>query len=680
MKRRRVTALLSPLLLAAVCALSVLPTGAQAASVPSPGWSIVASANSSAIQTNEFNGVSCTSAVFCMGVGEFLDLGLNATNETLIEQWNGFKWSIVPAPIPNTGQANELYGVSCKSETLCIAVGFYIASQGGPEQPLVEQWNGSIWSVTPSPFISGSLSGVSCSSVTFCVAVGSVFATDTVDTLIEKWDGIAWSVMASPSSGDVENELSDVSCTSSSACTAVGSYTPGGPTAPTLYDQTLAEKWNGTTWSIISSPNIGAVDNQLYGVSCLTATSCTAVGANEISGFIDQTLIERWNGSTWSIIPSPNEGASTNLLVSVSCTSSSICTAVGSYYVGNASFTLIEQSVGSTWSAVPSPNFPPQNKATPEYNQLNSVSCTSESVCTAAGSSQGPSGVTQTLAVLNYAPLTPPAPPVTSPSTSSVHGYWLVGSDGGIFSFGSAQFYGSAGSLKLQRPVVGIVPTKDDGGYWLDASDGGIFAYGDTQFYGSIPGLGLHPAGSGLPNSLDAPIVGMVPSNDDGGYFMVASDGGVFAFGDAHFAGSCPGIGGCSGAAVAVMPDASGNGYWLVTRTGSVYTFGDAGYYGAPGNTGSPVTSAVRTPDGGGYWILTANGTVYNYGDAGNYGDAAGAFGGFNPATAIFTTTDGNGYWITSANGTVDQYGDAPNDGDMSGTNLNGSIIAATGF
>ena len=216
-------------------------------------------------------------------------------------------------------------------------------------------------------------------------------------------------------------------------------------------------------------------------------------------------------------------------------------------------------------------------------------------------------------------PTSTPTPPAPS------HGYWLVGSDGGIFSFGSAQFYGSTGSLKLQRPVVGIVPTKDDGGYWLDASDGGVFSYGDTQFYGSIPGLGLHPAGSGLPNSLNAPIVGMVPSNDDNGYFMVASDGGVFAFGDAHFAGSCPGIGGCSGAAVAVMPDASGNGYWLVTQTGNIYTFGDAPYYGAPGNTGSPVTSAVRTPDGKGYWILTANGTVYNYGDAANDGDAAGA-------------------------------------------------------
>lgn len=279
-----------------------------------------------------------------------------------------------------------------------------------------------------------------------------------------------------------------------------------------------------------------------------------------------------------------------------------------------------------------------------------------------------------------YGASSSPPPPVTTPSTSTSHGYWLVGSDGGIFTFGSAQFHGSTGSLRLQRPVVGIVPTADRGGYWLDASDGGVFAFGDSGFYGSVPGLGLHPAGSGMPNSLDAPIVGMVPSADGGGYFMVASDGGVFAFGDARFAGSCPGIGGCSGAAVAVMPDATGNGYWLVTQTGHVYTFGDAPYYGAPGPQSVPVTSAVRTPDGKGYWILYANGAIANFGDAGSLGSPAGLYGGLNPASAIFTTSDGAGYWVASANGAVNNYGDAPNDGSMAGRGLNGSIIAATGW
>ncbi len=291
---------------------------------------------------------------------------------------------------------------------------------------------------------------------------------------------------------------------------------------------------------------------------------------------------------------------------------------------------------------------------------------------TLSGADAGDYSVVYTTAANDFTAVPPPPPPT--------YGYWLVGSDGGIFTFGSANFYGSTGSIRLQRPVVGISPTADRGGYWLVASDGGVFAFGDAGFFGSIPGLGLNPAGSGLPHSLNAPIVGMVPSSDGRGYFMVASDGGVFAFGDARFEGSCPGIGGCSGAAVAVVPDASGNGYWLITQSGNVYTFGDAPFYGAPGAQGSPVTSAVRTADGRGYWILLANGTVDAYGDAVARGGPIGSVGGLNPATAIFSDATGGGYWVASAQGAVFPYGDAPNKGSMAGTHLNGSIIAATGF
>jgi hypothetical protein len=270
-------------------------------------------------------------------------------------------------------------------------------------------------------------------------------------------------------------------------------------------------------------------------------------------------------------------------------------------------------------------------------------------------------------------------PPSSSPGPP--HGYWLVGGDGGIFTFGSAQFYGSTGNLPLQRPVVGITPTADRSGYWLVASDGGLFAFGDASFYGSIPGLGYAPAGAvGAPHPLNAPVVGMVPTADGGGYFMVASDGGVFTFGDARFAGSCPGIGGCAGSAVAVMPDGSGNGYWVVTATGNVYTFGDAPYYGGPGTQGSVVVSAVGTPDGQGYWILFANGTVTGFGDAANLGGPIGAASGADPATAIFTTADGGGYWVTTATGAVYTYGDAPYQGGMNSVRLNAPVIAATGW
>ncbi len=259
-------------------------------------------------------------------------------------------------------------------------------------------------------------------------------------------------------------------------------------------------------------------------------------------------------------------------------------------------------------------------------------------------------------------------------------GYWLVGSDGGIFSFGAAAFHGSMGGIPLQRPVVAITPTLTRAGYWLVASDGGIFSFGDATFYGSVPGLGLHPAGSGLPNSLDAPIVGMVPTVTRHGYFMVASDGGVFAFGDAHFEGSCPGIGGCDGPAVAVMPDHTGNGYWLVTSKGGVYSFGDAAFYGAPPPATVPVVDAVSTPDGRGYWLVYSNGAVANFGDAGSFGNALGYVNVFNPATAIFPTADGEGYWVVAARGDVFSYGNATFLGGEAQAGLNGLIIAAYGF
>ena len=297
-------------------------------------------------------------------------------------------------------------------------------------------------------------------------------------------------------------------------------------------------------------------------------------------------------------------------------------------------------------------------------------------ICVVAANGMGPAAHQQLTLTINA----PPAPQPPPPPVPVSHGYWLVGSDGGIFTFGSAQFYGSTGSLRLQRPVVGITPTSGRGGYWLVASDGGIFAFGNAGFYGSIPGLGLGPAGSATPAHLNAPIVGMVPSNDGGGYFMVASDGGVFAFGDARFEGSCPGIGGCVGSAVAVVPDASGNGYWVVTNLGAVYTFGDATYYGQPGTQPSAITSVVATRDGRGYWILDAAGQVFSFGDATPLGGlTTGSTGPFDPATAIFATGDGAGYWVATALGKVSGFGDAPNAGDMSGSPLNGPIVAASG-
>ena len=112
-------------------------------------------------------------------------------------------------------------------------------------------------------------------------------------------------------------------------------------------------------------------------------------------------------------------------------------------------------------------------------------------------------------------------------ATPSGAGYRIAGSDGGIFSFGDAQFYGSTGSMTLNKPVVGMAATSDGRGYWLVAADGGIFSFGDAAFYGSTGSI-----------ALNQPVVGMAATPGGHGYWLVAGDGGIFSFGDAAFYGS----------------------------------------------------------------------------------------------------------------------------------------------
>jgi hypothetical protein len=275
-----------------------------------------------------------------------------------------------------------------------------------------------------------------------------------------------------------------------------------------------------------------------------------------------------------------------------------------------------------------------------------------------------------------------------APAPSGQHGYWLAGADGGVFSFGSAQFYGSAAPYHPAFPVVGITPTPDREGYWLVASDGGVFAFGDAQFYGSVPQLGIASVDSPNPHRLNGPIVGMVPSSDGKGYFLVGADGGIFAFGDAKFEGSCDSIGGCSSGIASVVTDATGNGYWVVTNTGTVYAFGDASNYGsvtaeqyqAAETAYGQVDSAVRTPSGNGYWILFSNGQIYTFGDANYFGSPFGQVTFSDPASSIIATSDGKGYWVITYKGAVYPFGDAPSDGGLTGTSLAGPIVAASGW
>jgi hypothetical protein len=255
----------------------------------------------------------------------------------------------------------------------------------------------------------------------------------------------------------------------------------------------------------------------------------------------------------------------------------------------------------------------------------------------------------------------PPSSPPPAPSNSS---YWLVASDGGIFSFGNAQFYGSTGSLVLNRPVVAMASTSSGNGYWFVASDGGIFNYGGASFFGSEGG-----------KPLNAPIVGMAATPDGGGYWEVATDGGIFSFGDAAFFGSEGGkplnkpiVG------MASTPD--GLGYWLVASDGGIFSFGDAGFHGSTGATSlnKPVVGMAATSDGLGYWLVASDGGIFSYGDAQFLG-STGALALSKPVVGMATTRNGGGYWLVASDGGIFAYGDAGFSGSMGGLPLNRPVI-----
>ena len=257
-----------------------------------------------------------------------------------------------------------------------------------------------------------------------------------------------------------------------------------------------------------------------------------------------------------------------------------------------------------------------------------------------------------------------PGPPTPAPATP---GYWLGASDGGIFSFGDAAFWGSAGALHLARPIVGLAATPDRRGYWLVASDGGVFSYGDAGFFGSTGGL-----------HLNQPIVGLAPTPDGQGYWLTAADGGVFSFGDATFAGSTGGLK-LNAAVVGIAAGPDAHGYRLVASDGGIFAFGSAPFSGSAGSLHlvRPVVGATSAPGtgGAGYWLVASDGGIFAFGGAGFHGSA----GGLNlqaPIVGMAATLDGQGYWMAGADAGVLAFGDATFSGSVAGIPLNAPIVA----
>jgi hypothetical protein len=309
-------------------------------------------------------------------------------------------WESQSTPNPAEATESHLQGVSCSSPTACTGVGRYYKAKW---LALAERWNGTEWSIqstAPNGLnVEQRLESVWCRSSTECVAVGYEKGTGSQYwTLAERWNGTAWSTLSTPNpTGASVSVLAGVSCYSGYECMAVGYYENSAGAWVTL-----AERWNGTEWSILSTPNpTGATASYLTSVGCRLATaSCSeggvfyAVGHYINSSGTEVTLVEKWNGTAWSLESSPNPaGAKASSLQSVSCATYRPCEAVG-HYINSSGVEVMLAETGPEWSIQSTPNPTGAVRST-----LHGVSCQSlKWTCTAVGSYTPSSGPEVTLA------------------------------------------------------------------------------------------------------------------------------------------------------------------------------------------------------------------------------------------------------------------------------------------
>lgn len=334
-------------------------------------------------------GIVLCMVTILLSVLSFKSMEAKATSSSLQVSQNRFsltscgKWSVVPSP--NSSLVPDgLSAVAAISATDVWAVGT-AGSQTSSGQTLTEHWNGTNWQIVQSPNPGtryNTLSGVTAISATNVWAVG-YFVNDNqvTQTLTEHWNGTRWSVVKSPSPFSINNELFSVAAVSASNVWAVG-FSTGSTTT----DHTLIEHWNGTSWSVVKSPNPGSSSDSLSGVAAISANNVWAVGA---SNTFSLTLIEHWNGTSWSVVKSPSPGSGDSLS-DVSAVSANNVWAAGYTFNGSSIQTLVEHWNGTSWQVVKSPNV----GASPSFWGLTAISATD---VWAVGSDRNSNNVTQPL-------------------------------------------------------------------------------------------------------------------------------------------------------------------------------------------------------------------------------------------------------------------------------------------
>jgi hypothetical protein len=359
----------------------MLCTAFGTGSAGAAGWSIE-SMPSPARAVSAFPlAVSCANQRTCTAVGYFYNGDI--VSRLLAERWRAGAWSVQAIPSPAGATAGELRAVSCTSPGACTAVGDY-STASGSTAPLAERWDGREWSIEPTASGDagfGELVGVSCTTSHSCIAVGqrlnvTQFPPSSA-TLAEHWDGQTWSVQSTPAVDAGSSQLFGVSCPATSSCVAVGSrFNSSGE------ESTLALGWDGSRWSIQATPNPGGTPPagyELLSVSCTSATFCKAVGRAQTTVLPASVsrLTESWDGSSWSLEHTPTGDVPYNALQGVACANTSACIPVGFKGFSDTA-TLANRWNGSEWRLEQTPN--PAGGSL-----LSAVSCPTAAVCTTVG-------------------------------------------------------------------------------------------------------------------------------------------------------------------------------------------------------------------------------------------------------------------------------------------------------
>lgn len=367
--------------LSAVLAFAVSPASAASAAGP-------ASASTLLLQ---FNGVSCVSARFCAGVGEYGNSADPAKGDLPLAMiWTGTSWRETSVPVLKGWEQGGLDSVSCRSASYCVAVGF--DWRGSSYYPMAETWNGRAWNAKalPRPAVGFFLRGssVSCAALGRCVATGDNIEGTAERPFIDVLNGSKWTDRTVPSPPvSTSAGISAVDCVSASYCVLAGAYS-------FKHVSVLFESWNGKFFTILKAASpAGASFLSVSGVSCVSVTDCVAVGSAGGSPIISTAAFaERWNGKAWSTTSLFGlKGPENPDLAAVSCTSATRCVTAGVTSTDGSeqtSHALAAYYNGRTWTTAVVPA-----RTGDGTSAFSGVSCVSARDCVAVGEGGGPGGL-----------------------------------------------------------------------------------------------------------------------------------------------------------------------------------------------------------------------------------------------------------------------------------------------